>query len=136
MDGSRFDAWTRRRFGLAAGGVVASLFGLSQLDIDDSEAKKGKKRCRNLGQNCRTGGKRECCRKKGLSCQIFDEGSDARRCCRKGFEPCTGDEQCCSQSCEGGQCLCKSIGAECGGLDPLCCSLNCGGGMTPTCQPA
>jgi hypothetical protein len=27
MDGARFDAWTRRRFGLTAGGLAAALFG-------------------------------------------------------------------------------------------------------------
>ena len=32
MDASRFDAWTRRRFGRATGGGLAALFGLTRLD--------------------------------------------------------------------------------------------------------
>jgi N-acetylglucosamine-6-sulfatase len=32
MEGSRFDAWTRRRFGLTTGGTLATLFGLRRLD--------------------------------------------------------------------------------------------------------
>jgi hypothetical protein len=42
MDGSQFDVWTRRRFGLAAGGLSASLLTLASLE--DAEAKKRKKR--------------------------------------------------------------------------------------------
>jgi len=32
MDVKRFDAWTRRRFGLGAGVLAASLFGFQGLD--------------------------------------------------------------------------------------------------------
>ena len=42
MDDSRFDAWTRRRFGLAAGGLSASLLGL--VSLDDAAAKKKRKK--------------------------------------------------------------------------------------------
>ena len=133
MDGSRFDAWTRRRFGLAAGGAVGSLLVLSGSGADAGDGKKKrKKRCLALGQSCRLGGKRKCCGKKGLSCQIFEESSNARRCCRKGLEPCTIDDDCCSQDCTDGFCTCKSNGSTCT-VDPLCCSLNCVGGE---CQPA
>lgn len=44
MDDSWFDAWTRRRFGLATGGGLASLFGLAALDEADAGKNKGKKR--------------------------------------------------------------------------------------------
>jgi hypothetical protein len=131
MDGSRFDAWTRRRFGLAAGGAIGSLLGLHDVEPDDAEAKKRKRRCRKLGQSCTPGGRRKCCKKRGLSCQIFEEGSDARRCCRKGNEVCTDDSDCCSQDCVDGRCACKSNGMTCF-ADPVCCSLKCAG----TCQPA
>jgi hypothetical protein len=40
MEGSRFDAWTRRRFGLAAGGVAGSLFGLLAREAAESKKKK------------------------------------------------------------------------------------------------
>jgi len=44
MDDSRFDAWTRRRFGLATGGALATLFGL--LDADDADASRKSRRRR------------------------------------------------------------------------------------------
>ena len=43
MDPSWFDAWTRRRFGLA-GGALAALFGLGALDETEAGNNKGKKR--------------------------------------------------------------------------------------------
>lgn len=135
MDGSRFDAWTRRRVGLAAGGAVGSLLGLLAPGADDAGAKK-KKRCRKLGQPCTPGGKRQCCKRRGLSCQPPEVGSDARRCCRRGSEPCTDPGQCCSGECTDSRCACKSNGQECAGIDALCCSLNCAAGSPPTCQPA
>jgi hypothetical protein len=42
MDGSRFDTWTRRRFGLAAGGLATALLGL--VTLDDLEARKKRRR--------------------------------------------------------------------------------------------
>ena len=42
MDGAGFDAWTRRRCGTAAGGLLALLIGLREPMA--SEAKKRKKR--------------------------------------------------------------------------------------------
>ena len=59
MDGTRFDAWTRRRFGAVAGGLAGSLLMLA--GHDDAEAKKKKKKCKKLGQPCQPGGKRKCC---------------------------------------------------------------------------
>jgi hypothetical protein len=47
MDDSHFDQWTRRAFGLAAGGLTASVFALTRLDTLDAKKKgKGKKRRR------------------------------------------------------------------------------------------
>lgn len=37
MDGWRFDSWTRRAFGIAAGGLVAALAGLILLDSADAK---------------------------------------------------------------------------------------------------
>jgi hypothetical protein len=58
MDAARFDSWTRRRFGLAAGGLAAFLIPMAGLDTAD--AKKGKKKlklnefgCVNVGGKCR-----------------------------------------------------------------------------------
>ena len=41
MDDSRFDAWTRRRFGLMASGLTIALFSLAPLE--SSEAKKSER---------------------------------------------------------------------------------------------
>ena len=42
MDEARFDAWTRRRFGLGAGGLAASLLGV--LGVNDTEGEgKGRR---------------------------------------------------------------------------------------------
>ena len=140
MDGSRFDAWTRRRFGLAVGGLAGSLLGIVGGGSDDLAAKqkKKKKRCRKLGQSCREGGKRACCAKRGLSCQPFEvtQPNSARRCCRRGKEPCTDSGECCSGECTDGRCVCKANGQECAGIDAVCCSLNCAGNGVATCQPA
>lgn len=49
MNGSRFDTWTRRRFGLAAGGfTVAALLGLAE--AEDAAAKT---LCRKNGVKCK-----------------------------------------------------------------------------------
>lgn len=133
MDGSRFDAWTRRRFGLTAGGLIGSVLSLIGREGNDAEAKTRKKRCRKLGENCQSGGKPKCCKKHGLTCQPTLGG--AHRCCRRGRESCTSDSQCCSGSCMDGLCHCKSNGMECGGFDGFCCSLNCAVEMNSTCQP-
>ena len=49
MDESRFDAWTRRKFGLGAGGLAASLLGV--IGVGDAEGEgKGKKGRKNRGK--------------------------------------------------------------------------------------
>ena len=65
MDGSRFDTWTRRRFGWAAGGALAAL---TSFGLDGAEAKKMKRKkprpnafgCLDVGQACR-GKNARCC---------------------------------------------------------------------------
>jgi hypothetical protein len=89
MDGSRFDAWTRRRFGFAIGG--ATLVGLHSLTA--GEAAKNKKRCKKLGKPCSPGG-RKCCKK--LKCREKGEIDPQFRCCRPDGQPCTSSDQCCN----------------------------------------
>ena len=47
MDAKHFDAWTRRKFGLAAGSAVAALVAFRH--ADDAGARK---RCKRLGRTC------------------------------------------------------------------------------------
>jgi hypothetical protein len=90
MDASRFDAWTRRRFGFAVGGAAASLIGV--LEHQEGNAKNKKKRCRKAGKNCKRG--KDCCG--SLSCA--KAGDPGRlRCCRAGGGACSDDNGCCGE---------------------------------------
>ncbi|MGH7964085.1 MAG: hypothetical protein ACRERD_20070 [Candidatus Binatia bacterium] len=92
MDGSRFDSWTRRGFGLAAGGLVASVLGVAGLTDADAK-KKRKKRCKKVTQRCKLGGKKKrCCH--GLRCDRVEDAA-GRHCCRKTQAACASDNECC-----------------------------------------
>ena len=135
VDGSQFDAWTRRRFGLAAGGLVASLLGLTRLDAEAKKHKKKRKRkkrkrnqaavCGTLGAICTPGVEPICCDNR-LCGHAVNETAD--RCCLPGGTPCTDANgfQCCTAFCipESDQCLCKGPGADCNSSSQ-CCSNNC-----------
>jgi hypothetical protein len=114
MDGSRFDAWTRRRFGLATGGLATLVAGLYAAASGFAK-KKRKRRCKKLGfSNCKTSGKRRrCC--KGLGCDRPGM-SLVRHCClpiRRLCDDTVEDpQQCC------GETVCETIS----GLDGhRCC---------------
>lgn len=103
MNGSRFDAWTRRGLGLAAAGLVASLSGAPGFGATDAEAKK--KRCRKLQQACKPGArKKRCCKGQGLLCEIV-VGLEGRHCCLGVGAACTETADCCGfLDCGGGTC--------------------------------
>ena len=90
MDALRFDAWTRRRVGLAAGGVIASL--LAPLSPREGMARKKneEKRCTRVGRRCRR--IRDCCG--SLACEPID-GVSGQRCCRQQFANCSREADCC-----------------------------------------
>ena len=130
MDGSRFDAWTRRRFGLAAGGLAGLLLGGGLTDV---EARR--RRCRkDVGDPCKPGSRRrKCCkRNQGLQCRS-DPPIDFR-CCRKGGSDCTTAtaSECCSRECRNGTCFCKGVGQPCG-TNRHCCSGKCDTATTFKC---
>ena len=128
MDGSRFDAWTRRRIGLAAGGVAAALGGLIPLGEDGTAKKKRKKRCRKLGRLCTQGGKKKCCGNRFCARPFTFPVED--RCCKGGGEQCTVEEAstCCTGECLlTGECFCKTGGQPCD-RNGQCCSRKCSGG--------
>jgi gas vesicle protein len=93
MDASRFDAWTRRRFGLVAGGSIASLAGLSLLADADAKKKKKKKKCRKSLQPC-GGKKKKCC--KNLTCS--DTLTADSVCCKPTAGTCTDQSECCGDT--------------------------------------
>lgn len=102
-DGPEFDAWTRRRFGLAAGGALAALVGLATTDAKT-------KRCKKLGARCKRNGKRTCCGQLRCDATGF-AGQRPTVCCRRQGKLC-GDERDC----------CDGLGC-CG--SPLVCSTQC-----------
>jgi hypothetical protein len=133
MDGSRFDAWTRRHFGLAAGGLAASLLGISA--SADTEAKKKKKKCKKLGTGCTPGGKRKCCKKQNLICAPIP-GLGGNRCCRDVGQTCSFSTDCCSTFCLDDHCqpsFCKELGQFCT-LDEQCCSDFCDVNGSDNCE--
>ena len=98
MESSRFDAWTRRRVGLATGGAIATALGLAVFDVAATKRKKRRhkkrKRCVKLLKPCRTGG-RGCCHRH--VCQSFDTGANGTFfCCKAEGQSCaSGRQQCC-----------------------------------------
>ncbi|MFN8679116.1 MAG: hypothetical protein U0Z70_22230 [Thermomicrobiales bacterium] len=124
MDDTQFDTWTRRRFGLAAGGAAATMLGLLGavgLNEEDAEAarrnrrnknrkNKGRKnrrrdRCRKLGQTCDDSRRRQqCCNATQLCAQVPNLGS-GNFCCRQLAQNCSIDDDCCGRNrCRSGAC--------------------------------
>lgn len=133
MDGMRFDAWTRRRLGLAASGIAATVIGMTTPAAAGKNRKNRKNRCRKILDTCSTTpSAQSCCG--GLNCDIVGtaglrcclglrapcEPANNRccsrfqcaqptsptefACCSKAGDPCEGDEDCCSDICNGGLC--------------------------------
>lgn len=99
MNGGSFDAWSRRRVGMVAGGLAASLLGI--VPSEDTAAKKKrkkKKRCKKLRESCNPEG-RTCCNDRTCG-----GPPEARFCCQQGGESCDGNGDCCNQTCIQGAC--------------------------------
>ncbi len=127
MDGSQFDAWTRRGFGVAAGGLAGTLLAKSGIPGVEAGKKKKKKKCKKLNDACNDGKKKCCC---GYECHepIVVNGTNGRHCCRApGFPDQGSPNNCCSGRSELGKCICKTLGQPCG-QDHECCSGDCNTG--------
>ncbi len=105
MDGTRFDSLARnlstigsRREAVKAAAVTSLGLGLASLGLADADAKKKnkKKRCKKLGQICKPGGKRKCC--KGTLCQLR-LGNNAPDCCLAVNAVCDEAQDCCEGGC-------------------------------------
>jgi hypothetical protein len=142
MDASRFDAWTRRRFGLVVGSGTASLLGLSVLG--DAEAKKKhkhkkKKKCRKSLQTC-GGKKKKCC--KSLTCGDSLTFPDSKVCCKPLQGTCEDQTECCGDTiCTNvdgldGEHCCVVIDKPCTEDHDCCTGLVCDTGGTDTCVNA
>jgi hypothetical protein len=132
MEGSRFDAWTRRRVGLAAGGLGAAAFLAIAPPRGDAKKKKKKCkkiRCRKLLQTCQPSSKEQsCCQ--GLNCDPVEDQGLVLLCCLGRQQPCQTSSQCCGES------ICFPISGLtgdrcCGGAGHFCASSNdCCAGAT------
>lgn len=113
MDGSRFDTWTRRKFGLAAGGAaVTSLLSLAGIDDADARRRRGRRRrpqCRKLGQTCNESNKdQRCCNSSQLCAQVPDLGT-GNFCCKQVGEFCDTSSDCCGRdACDFSTGRCRS----------------------------
>lgn len=95
MDATRFDTWTRRRFGLATGSLFAAVVGLGPRDQTTAKHRHHhhkKKRCQKRGDTC--GGKRTCCGELLCARTIMNPGPQTL-CCKREGKGCVGTEECC-----------------------------------------
>lgn len=143
MDGPRFDAWTRRRLGLTAGGAIASVLGLATPKDTEADRRKHARNlpCRKLKARCspKKGSKYDkarCCDKiNRLHC---DRGplSGSYRCCYDVQQVCSGDStECCRDlrcgaisGLSGSRC-CAGLGGACATSGNCCDSVPCEGGI-------
>ncbi|CAA9547701.1 MAG: hypothetical protein AVDCRST_MAG59-1423 [uncultured Thermomicrobiales bacterium] len=93
MDDSKFDAWTRRGFGRAAGGAAASLLGLAGLDTAGTgvAGAADRARCRKVTRSCSA--TKPCCGDLTCGRSVIREG---KFCCRKGTARCQDSKDCCA----------------------------------------
>jgi hypothetical protein len=128
MDDSRFDAWTRRRFGKAVGGGFASFIRLGPLAAVAALARPGTtraKRCINVRKPCNPEGDRRrdrCCGH--LRCGKL-AGRNGDRCCRPLRAACRRESECCNNlrcdtTIQGGNRCCVASGGFCQ-RDQDCC---------------
>lgn len=115
MDGSRFDAWTRRRFGGAVIGALVTVVALAAKPAaadGDLRRKRKKRRARKRLDNRACEAHRTSCNPKNerrlccapLACaQVPELGGF--HCCARRFQPCTQDSDCCNNTvCRDGAC--------------------------------
>lgn len=103
MDDSRFDAWTRRRFGLAAGGAAAALLGRALLLPSPAGARKKSRKklelnsfgCVDVGKPCR-GRDVKCCSGICQGKKPKKGEKDRSRCVAHHVLGCEADEDFCA----------------------------------------
>ena len=114
VDGSHFDTWTRRTFGLAAGGAALSgLLGLAGLD--EAQARRNRRRrnkkkqqCRKIGQSCNEATKGQQCCKSGQLCANVSGLGSGNFCCKQAGSSCTTSTECCgNNACDAATSQCR-----------------------------
>lgn len=117
VDGSCFDAWTRRRFSIATASAVAGLLGLGERDDALAKRKRKRKRkkpepkpkCEKHRTRCNPKNDKElCCG--SLACGIVPE-LGGHHCCRQRYGDCQEDSDCCANTvCVGSPGFCDLPG--------------------------
>ena len=102
MDGSSFDGWSRRRVGVAAGGLAAallSLAGMGEAAAKKKKKKKKKKKC-CLAVRATCSSDSQCC--EGSVCGQRAGIENITVCCVPDGQPCTNTPgsqlECCGNS--------------------------------------
>jgi hypothetical protein len=112
MEGSRFDSWTRRRFGLATGSAaMAGLLALvgaveteAKQNNNNNNNRRRKKKCRKLGQFCDENRRNQsCCNANQLCANVPGLGSGTF-CCKHNGQGCSVNNDCCGKN------ICDSSG--------------------------
>jgi hypothetical protein len=109
MDADRFDVWTRRRFELAVGGLLAALVGWRPADGAFAKKRKHKKLVRNAFGCVEVGGK--CRGKDAVCCSDICQGKAPKKG-NKDQSRCVAHD---ASTCQTGQ-----RDQNCGGVDILC----------------
>jgi hypothetical protein len=147
MDGTVFDAWTRRRFGIASGGLIASLLTANLAMNVAAKKRRKKKKCGKRKKRCHGTciKKTQCCRDSDCPAGTYCCEGDCvslETCCVKGSNgPCP--EGCpCRRTVEGEQvCVTNEavLCAQCSSSEACnknerCVLVTCGD-ITATCLP-
>jgi hypothetical protein len=139
MNDTRFDDWTRRRFGLVAGGGLVALLVAGHLDEVAARKRQRKRKrrrqpkptCAGAGNSCAESDP-DCCA--GLECGFITPGSDEATCCRPDGAPCTPETACCSTNCDAETETCATCrGRPCDAGRPCCALLECEDGFCGGC---
>ena len=99
MHGSRFEAWTRRIFGIAAAGIVPILLGMGEREAASAKASRKKRHkrrplCERLRTACNPdNNKHVCCG--ALICGTVPD-LHGHHCCVSRFDSCSSQKDCCS----------------------------------------
>lgn len=125
MDGLEFDAWTRRRFGFAAGGMGAWLLSLAALDKVGARRMGGKKRRRKRKR--RKERLHVCAGKNSCQAEAYCHSASSEIFCFCYLTAETGEPFCsqgsviadCADCTEGQTCVIL-VGGRCGDLPTAC----------------
>lgn len=101
MDASRFDTWTRRKFGVATsaaalGGLLA-LAGLDESDARRRRRRRRKPRCRKLGDSCNDSIREQSCCNSSYLCANVNEFGSGNFCCKQIGDFCDQSSDCCGR---------------------------------------